>query len=174
MKIILVNKNVNVTEELRDIIDKKFDKLSKYFDDDITAQVLLSKEKHFEKIEATISVKGTLFRAESRGEDVHFGIDKVIDKLSSQISKYKGRLAKRHKGKVGIQFDAIPDYHVETKDETPVKRKKVETKVMSIADAIMSMELVGHDFYLFKDDESGNSAVVYKRESGGYGLLEMD
>lgn len=178
MKMILVNNNVDVTEELKEVIEKKLDKLSKYFDDNIEVQVLLSKEGHTEKVEATITgVKHTIFRAESHTQDIYGGIDKVVNKLSSQITKYKGRLNKRHKGLQGMRFDnfvvdVAKEQQTDLIEDNKVKVKNIEMNSMTVEDAIMNMNLIDHDFYLFRDEEDGAFSVVYKRKSGGCGLLK--
>ena len=97
MKINITGKNFNTYQKLEDDIEKKLDKLSKYFSDDISAKVVLSQERGKDKIEVTINAKGAVFRAEEVTHDVHEGIDRVVDKLASQMSKFKGKLQKRYK-----------------------------------------------------------------------------
>ena len=92
MKINITGKNFTTYKRLEDTIDKKFEKLGKYFSDDITINVVLSQERGKDKIEVTINAKGTVFRAEEVAADVYEGIDKAVDKLSSQMAKYKGKL----------------------------------------------------------------------------------
>lgn len=172
MKIIVSSKNVTVTDDLRNTIERKLDKLSKYFHDDITAKVMLSKEKKQEKIETTINTKGFVFRAENRGDDIYGAIDKVVDKLSIQMSRFKDKLVKKHKGQVGMNFENLPD--ADSGNEEIVKRKKFKIQKLKADEAIMHMELIGHSFFLFIDDESGNNCVAYKRRDGGYGILETE
>jgi putative sigma-54 modulation protein len=155
------------------MIEKKFTKLGKYFANDIETTVMLSQEKDRQKIEATINADGTIFRAEEVGSDFYTGLDKVVDKLSSQVSKYKKKIVTRHKDNKAILFGDIPD----TEEFLPetfeiVRRKTVELLPMTPEEAILQMELVSHTFYLFHDMETNAIAAVYKRNDGKYGLLE--
>jgi putative sigma-54 modulation protein len=175
MKVIIISKNLNASDHLRDMIESKFTKLSKYFSNDIAANITLSLEKGRQKIEATINAKGTIFRAEDTTNDIYSGIDKVVDKLSGQMSKYKNKLVKRHKDNKAILFDDVPDAHDEAEhDLTIVKRKKFELLPMSSEEAILQMELLQHTFFVFLDMETDGIGVVYKRNDGNYGLLETE
>jgi putative sigma-54 modulation protein len=173
MKVIITSKNFNVSDHLRNTIELKFSKLSKYFSDDIAATITLSLEKGRQKIEATINAKGTIFRAEDTTNDIYSGVDKVVDKLSGQMSKYKNKLVKRHKDNKAILFDDVPDFHDESEHEMLiVKRKKFDLLPMSPEEAILQMELLQHTFFVFLNIETDGIGVVYKRNDDNYGLLE--
>ncbi|MDR1953362.1 MAG: ribosome-associated translation inhibitor RaiA [Clostridiales Family XIII bacterium] len=175
MKVIITSKNLNASDHLRSMIESKFTKLSKYFSSDIAANITLSLEKGRQKIEATINAKGTIFRAEDTTNDIYSGIDKVVDKLSGQMSKYKSKLVKRHKDNKTILFDDVPDAHDDAEHEmTIVKKKKFELLPMSAEEAVLQMELLQHTFFVFLDMETDGIGVVYKRNDGNYGLLETE
>lgn len=179
MKVIITSKNVKMSDYLKDTIEKKFEKLDKYFSEDVKVNVMLTGEKKSEKMEATIVVNSTVFRAESRGDDVFSCIEKVVDKLATQMSRFKDKLVKKHKGNDTIKFEAWEAPVVEeVKEDEPkeelkvVKSKKFELEPLSAEDAIMQMELVGHNFFVFMNSETNAVNVVYKRENEDYGLLE--
>jgi putative sigma-54 modulation protein len=173
MKINISAKNYNPSQRLQDMIEKKFTKLGKYFTNDIETAITISQEKDRQKIEATINADGTIFRAEEVGLDVYTGLDKVVDKLSSQMSKYKQKIANHHKGNRAILFADIPDATESTHESFEiVRRKTCELMPMTPEEAILQMELVSHAFYLFHDMETNAIAAVYKRNDGKYGLLE--
>jgi putative sigma-54 modulation protein len=157
------------------MIESKFGKLSKYFSSEIVANVMLSMEKGRQKIEATIIAKGTIFRAEDTTSDVYSGIDKVVDKLSSQMSRFKSKLVDKHKDSKEIFLADLPDSQDEAEPELSiVKRKKFDLIPMTSEEAILQMELLQHNFYLFLNMESGGVGAVYKRNEGDYGLLETE
>ena len=121
-------------------------------------------------MEATINAKGTIFRAEDVSQDVFDCIDIVGDKLMSQMSKYKGKLQKRNKSKESVRFEMIPEATQE--EGAVVKTKKYELTPMTVDEAIMQMEMLQHNFFVFLDEESDSVSVVYKRNDSDYGLLE--
>jgi putative sigma-54 modulation protein len=175
MKVIITSKNMNASDHLKDTIESKFQKLGKYFSSDINANVTLSLEKGRQKIEATINAKGTIFRAEDTANDVYSGVDRVVDKLSAQMSKFKTKLQKKHKDNRTIIFADVPDYPDEDDaDMTLVRRKKFDLLPMSVDEAILQMELLEHSFFVFLNMETDNVSVVYKRKDGNYGLLETE
>jgi putative sigma-54 modulation protein len=177
MKVIITSKNVKMSDYLKDTIEKKFEKLDKYFSDDVVVNVVLTGEKKSEKMEATIVVNSTVFRAEYRDEEVYSCIEKVVDKLAKQMSRFKDKLVKKHKGHPGIKFEELVAPVVDEPAEEPeelkvVKSKKLELVPLTVEEAIVEMELVGHNFYVFKNSENNAVNVVYKRENEDYGLLE--
>ncbi|MDR1778349.1 MAG: ribosome-associated translation inhibitor RaiA [Clostridiales Family XIII bacterium] len=175
MKVILTSKNLNASDHLRDTIEAKFGKLAKYFSSDIVANVTLSMEKGRQKIEATIRAGSTIFRAEDTTNDIYSGIDKVVDKLSGQMSKYKSKLIKKHKDSKTILFDDVPEPADEPEEELRiVKRKKFDLLPMTAEEAILQMELLQHDFFVFLNMDTDGIGVVYRRNEGDYGLLETN
>lgn len=174
MKIIVTGKNIAISEKIQDAIDKKFEKLGKYFADDIQAKVIIHPEKSKVKMEATIVTKGTIFRAEDVSQDVFDCIDIVAEKLLKQMTKYKGKLMKRNKSKESVRFEMLPEIEAaEAADDGElVKTKRFELTPMTTEEAIMQMEMLQHNFFVFLDGETDNVNVVYKRNDNDYGLLE--
>lgn len=171
MKIIVTGKNINVSDKIQDAIDKKFDKIGKYFADDTRANIVMHPEKDKVKLEATIVVKGTIFRAEEVAQDIFDCIDVVGDKISKQASKYKEKMQKKNKSNESVRFEMIPEAE-EQEEAKVVKTKKFELVPMGVEEATMQMELLGHNFYVFLNVETDSVNVVYKRADGDYGLLE--
>lgn len=173
MRVIISSKNFNASDHLKETIEKKFGRLGKYFSDDIEAHVTLNMEKDRQTIESTISAKGTIFRAEETGTDMYTGTDKVIEKLSSQISRFKTKLQKKHKEHKELMFNDVPEDNEYDHEEVKISRKKTfDISTIEVEEAIMQMELIEHNFYLFLNPESGQVNIVYKRKDGKYGLLE--
>lgn len=173
MNVLITSKNFNTSDHLKQTIEDKFQKLSKYFSNEIAVNVTVSMEKSRQTLEATINVKGTIFRAEETSADIYTSIDQVVDKLSSQMSKYKTRLQKKHKDQKEILFQEVPDSSAEEGlDLNVVKSKKFDLLPMSVEEAILQMELLQHTFFIFLNRESDNVNVVYKRKADDYGLLQ--
>ena len=122
-------------------------------------------------MEATIATKGTIFRAEDVSQDVFDCIDIVADKLLKQLTKYKGKLMKRNKSKESVRFEMLPEVETAENGEL-VKTKKFELAPMTTEEAIVQMEMLQHNFFVFLDAETDNVNVVYKRNDEDYGLLE--
>ena len=173
MKIIVTGKNIVISDKIQDAIDKKFEKLGKYFADDIQANVVIHPEKSKVKMETTIVTKGTIFRSEDVAQDIFDCIDVVGDKLIKQMSKYKGKLLKRNKSKESVRFEMIPEVD-DIEEGKVVKTKKYELTPMTTDEAIMQMEMLQHNFFVFLDEETDSVNVIYKRNDNDYGLLETD
>lgn len=175
MKVIITSKNFSASDRLKETIESKLSKLGKYFSDDIVANVTLSHEKGRQKIEVTINAKGTIFRAEDSNADMFTGIDKTVEKLSSQMSRFKTKLQKKHKDNKAIMFSDLPDEEDEAEEVSKiVRRKKFDLLPMSAEEAILQMELLEHNFFIYLDMETDGVGVVYKRNDGNYGLLETE
>lgn len=171
MKIIITSKNVNTSDHLKETIEKKMGKLSKYFSDDIAVNVMLSQEKNLDKIEATIKVRGMYFRAEDKSDDFFDGIDNVVDKLSTQMSRFKGKLQRKHKDYNEFKFEYWPEPE-EEEEINIVRKKRFELEPMTVDEAIIQMEMLEHTFFVFLNMETDSVNVVYKRDDNNYGLLE--
>lgn len=173
MKVIMTSRNYNPSDKLKDTADKKFEKLGKYFSDDIVVNVMVGAEKGNQyKLEATINAGGTIFRAEERGQDPYTCLDKAVDKLSTQMSRFKTKLLRRHKDQKAILMEDIPDFTEHEETAELVKTKRFDVAPMSVEEAILQMELLEHTFFLFLNMETDRIGVVYKRKDGDYGLLE--
>jgi len=172
MKIIVTGKNITISDRIQEAIDKKFEKLGKFFADDIKANVVIHPERDKVKVEATIVTKGTIFRAEDVKQDVFDCIDTVADKLTTQITKYKKKLQKKNKSNESVRFEMIPEIPDAEEETKVVKTKKLQLVPMSVEDAALQMELLQHNFYVFVDIETDSVSVVYKRNDADYGVLE--
>jgi len=172
MKINITGKNYTPSDKLRETIEKKFEKLDKYFSNEVTGNVMTIKEKGGYKVEATIKAKGTIFRAEVKAEDPYDAVDRVIEKLSSQMSRFKTKLQKKHKGHKEFAFEELPVYEEEAESIEVVKTKKFELTPMTVEEAIMQMELLEHTFFVFLNMETDSVNVVYRRNDEKYGVLE--
>lgn len=172
MKVIITSKNFNASDHLKETIEKKFEKLGKYFSNDIVANVMISMERNRQKMEATINARGMIFRAEESTTDAYEGVDRIVDKLSKQMSRFKDKLQKKYKDNKEFMFTDIPEYEEEPEEMKIVKRKKFELLPMSVEEAIMQMELLQHSFFVFLNIETDSVNVVYKRHQDDYGLLE--
>ena len=170
MKIIVTGKNINVSDKIQTAIEKKFEKLGKYFADDIKANVVIHPEKAKVKMEATIATKGAIFRAEDVSQDIFDCIDIVADKLSSQMSKYKGKMLRKNKSNESVRFEMIPET-AEPEEGKVVKTKRFELTPITVDEAILQMELLQHNFFVFLNVETDSVSVVYKRQDKDYGVL---
>ncbi|WP_324825245.1 ribosome hibernation-promoting factor, HPF/YfiA family [Sinanaerobacter sp. ZZT-01] len=173
MKVIITSKNFSSSANLNDTVTSKFEKLSKYFSSDIVANVTMTVEKERQRVEATINANGTLFRAEDTSLDAYASVDRVVDKLASQMSRFKTKLLRKHKGQKELNFIELPDIEEnEVEDVKVVRRKTFELQPMSVDEAVMQMELLGHTFFVFLNIDTDSVGVVYKRKDKDYGLLE--
>ena len=173
MNIRITGKNFNTYKHLEETIDKKFEKLGKYFSDDIDVNIVISKERGKDKIEVNINAKGARFRTEQVCDDIYEGIDKATDKLASQMSRLKGKLQKRYHENKSVNVEAIPDLAKDSiVDKHIVKTKVLDLVPMDEKEAALEMEMIDHDFFVFINDKTDNVNVVYKRKDGNYGLLD--
>ena len=172
MKITIVGRKLNVYEDTRELIERKLGKLDKYFKSEATeATVTLSRKRNVSSLEVTINAGGTLFRSEVDADDFRIALDQTVDHIEGQIRKNKTKLAKRLRENV-MDMSMIPDPVEEAPEDEPISRvKQVEFKPMTPEEAILQMNLIGHEFYAFTDADSGDVCVVYKRKAGSYGLI---
>ncbi len=176
MEIIIRGDKVKVTDAINDYITEKMNKLEKYFDDssNIRATVFFKVRNHSQKVEVTIPLKKFILRAEEEREDVYAAVDVVIDKIERQIRKNKTKLqSKKIKDNKDLALDQIEDIESD-EDNVVVKRKKIDVKPMSEEEAIIQMELLGHNFYLFKDSVTLKPVLIYKRTDNNYGIIETE
>ncbi len=175
MKCQIVGKNIEVTDSIRNAIEEKLHRMDKYFviNDDVVAKVLVRTYKTSQKVEITINTKMMDFRVEVKHEDLYAAIDIAIDKLEGQMRKLKTKLDRRHKLSLGesIAFENFTQEEDDSNDEM-VRVKEIYLKPMDLNEAITRMESIGHNFFLFRDEEDDCVSVVYKREDGGYGVLQ--
>ena len=176
MKFNIHGKKLDVTESIKNYIEEKIGRLDKYFEnpDNITATVLIKLRGNEQVVEATINANKFMLRAEESHKDLYASIDKVSDKIERQIRKNKTRMSK--KVNKDMVKDFILDFEVpeeEENDNVIVKRKVIENKPMSEDEAILQMELIGHEFFAFKNVDTGDVNIIYKRKDGDYGIMEL-
>ena len=174
MKLHIHGKNVTITEAMLQTTQKKLSFLEKYFliDEETPANVSVKVYPNSMKVEVTILSKIAILRAEVSHEDYYAAIDLAIDKLEDQIRRQKTRLSRKHREKLSKAFIEQIDKTEEVKPAGVVKTKTISAEVMSLDDAIMRMEMLGHSFFIYTDEEDHQISVLYKRHDGGYGLLE--
>ncbi len=174
MKITIVGRQMNVFEDTKAIIEKKLAKLDKYFRDDMNpeAVVTLSRKRNTSTLEVTINASGTLFRSEVDADDFRDALDQTIDHIERQIRKNKTRLAKKLRETAFEMPASLPEEDYEEDPGLIIRTKQFEFHPMSPEEAIMQMNLLGHNFYVFNDITSGDTCVVYTRKDGTYGLIE--
>lgn len=172
MNVNIIGKNFKTYPKLESHVEKKFEKLGKYFADEITANVVLSQERNRQKIEATINARGTVFRSEEAADDIYEAIDFAVDKLARQMTKYKGKLQKRYNDNKALKFEFVPEPEEDYEEAKIVRTKKFDLRPMTAEEAVLEMELLSHDWFVFMDDETDTVSVIYRRKDGNYGLLE--
>ncbi|TDL32575.1 ribosome-associated translation inhibitor RaiA [Jeotgalibacillus sp. S-D1] len=183
--------NIEVTPAIREYVEKKIDKLERYFNDTPDANVHVNlkvyNDKHT-KVEVTIPMPRLTLRAEERHEEMYAAIDLILDKLERQIRKHKTKVNRkfREKGNEPEFFATIvdPENGIETIEETTyedsdnemdiVRTKTFNLKPMDSEEAVLQMNMLGHSFYVFTDADSNGTNIVYKRKDGKYGLIETE
>lgn len=175
MKIKHYGRFMDVSDSLREYTEKKLSKLNWFFDPDAEGQVKYTQEKGGKNIvEITISHKGLLFRTEEATGDMYASVDKSVDKLSRQIRRHRTKLDKRLHVSAPAPMPEVEPEEVAEEERKIVRVKRFSMKPMSVEDAMMQMELLGHNFYLFDNAETGHVCVLYVRQDGDYGLLESE
>ena len=177
MKVQIYGKNITVTPAIAEKIEKKLNHLEKYLiiDENVIANVVVRVYPNKQKIEVTIPTKFAVLRAEVVHDDLYAAIDLAIDKLEDQIRRQKTRLTRKNKEKLAYAFLETEelDEEYDEADEV-VKTKSIVPDTMELDEAIMRMEMLNHNFFIYRDDETKEIAVVYKRHDGGYGLIETE
>ncbi|HHV58241.1 MAG TPA: ribosome-associated translation inhibitor RaiA [Firmicutes bacterium] len=173
MRITVRGKNIEITPALRDYVEKKMGKLPKLLDDITEATVTLGVERDRHMVEVTVPVGGRLLRGEVASGDMYASIDMVIEKLEKQIEKYKTRLARKVKNGSVLDLAAGVGGHPADEEEPHlVRTKRFAVKPMPVDEALLQMNLLGHDFFVFRNAETEEVNVVYRRRDGNYGLIE--
>lgn len=175
MRFEIVGKNITVTDGMRSKIETKLSFLDKYIliDPNTIARVVVRVYPTTQKIEVTIPTKVGTLRTEVMHQDLYAAIDLAIDKLEDQIRRQKTRLSRRHREALAETF-IEDDADLLGKEDIPVKTKTVTLHPMELEEAITQMEMLDHDFFVYYDSEDETVAVVYRRNEGGYGLIETE
>ncbi len=177
MEIIIHGDKIKITSSMKDYIEDKLGKLEKYIEnsENVRINVIVKVSNYLQRVEVTIPLKSVILRTEDTQQDFYAAVDKAIDKLERQIRKNKTRIASRQSKSNNYDFTVE---EIETDEEQTenkiVKRKKVEVKPMDEEEAILQMELLGHQFYMYKDSETNKPTVIYKRNDGNYGIIESE
>ena len=172
MKLELIGKNITLTDNLKAQAEKKLSKLDKYFAEEVQAKATFSSTKGNQKVEVTIFLPGTILRAEESTQDMYTSIDKVQASLERQIRKHKTKLKKRYQGKSeSIKFENVEPVEEAVEGEI-LKRKSFRLTPMMEEEAILQMELLNHNFFVFLNGKTDEVNILYKRGEGGYGLIE--
>ncbi len=177
MELIIHGDKIKVTSAMKSYLEEKLEKLEKYLEnsDDVRANVIVKVKGHEQTVEITIPLKSVILRSEETKEDFYAAVDKTIDKLERQIRKNKTRIMSRqNKPSYDFNFSSVDIEEEKTEEKKIVKRKTIEVKPMHEEEAILQMELLGHEFYMFKDADTDKPAVVYKRKDENYGIIESE
>lgn len=179
IKFSIRGENIEVTDAIRDYVENKISKIEKYFheDQELNARVNLKvyREKTA-KVEVTIPIGSVTLRAEDVSQDMYGSIDLVADKIERQIRRNKTKIAKKHREKVATGQVFTSEFEAESIEEAPavkvVRTKHVDLKPMDLEEALLQMDLLGHDFFIYTDAEDNVTNVLYRREDGELGLIE--
>ncbi len=175
MKIKITGRNIELTDGLKVAVEEKLSKLNKYFTEDTQANVTLSVEKERQKIEVTIPVKGNIIRSEQVSNDMYVSIDLVEEVIERQMKKYRNKIISRQQEPGEFFADEFISKADEDEEEIQIIRsKKFGMKPMYPEDACVQMELLGHNFFVFRNAETDEVNVVYKRRGNTYGLIEPE
>ena len=174
MRITITGRNIDITDGLRSAVEDKLSKLEKYFTPDTDVFVTLSVEKERQKIEVTIPVKGNIIRSEQVSNDMYVSIDMAVDLLERMIRKYKTKISKYGKGELKFNDEFMEEDVDNHETVTITKSKKFAIKPMDVEEACVQMELLGHNFFVFRNAETFEVNVVYKRKDKTYGLIEPE
>ena len=171
MKVTIVGRQMTVRDSLKVMVEEKLSKFDKFFGGDAEATVTFSCKRDKENLEVTISAANTLFRCEAEEDTFQTSLDRAVDAIERQIRKNKTRLEKRLRD-ASFEIPA-PDFDddLEEESEFNIRTKTFFIKPMSVEEAIMQMNLLGHQFFVFEDDQTGDTCVVYARKAGDYGLI---
>ncbi len=175
MKCIIRGEKIRVTSAISEYVETKISRLDKYFkSDDVKANVLVKVKGKHQSVEVTIPYDKYTLRGEETKDDLYAAIDLVVDKLEGQIRKTKSKLKKQiKKNETVLNFDYELSEEEEYKNKI-VKRKQLELKPMSEEEAILQLELLGHDFFIYKDVHTNEIDILYKRKDGNYGVIETN
>lgn len=175
--------NVEVTPAIRDHVESKIEKIERYFNGDLNANANVNLKVYNDKqtkVEVTIPMKNLTLRAEERHNDMYAAVDLIVDKLERQIRKHKTKVNRKFRDRegTGLYFAAATQANPATESNeeeyTIVRTKQFDLKPMDQEEAVLQMNMLGHDFYIFTDAESDATNIVYKRKDGKYGLIETN
>lgn len=176
MKFNIIGRNVNVSDRTKKQIEKKIGKLNKFFGEDTIANVTLSRNRQENTVEVTIPFKNAIIRAEETSDDLYTSIDLVEEILERQIKKHRTKLIDKTQSAQAFS-ELFNETAEEGQDEEEIRIEKIKRfdfKPMSPEEACLEMDLLGHNFFVFRDADTTETCVVYKRKNGSYGLIEPE
>ena len=173
MRFIITGRNIDITEGLKAAVEEKIGKLEKYFTEDTEIHVTLSTQKERQKIEVTIPMRGNIVRAEQESNDMYVSIDLVEEIIERQLRKYKTKIIEKQQAAVNLSKTFI-DEEYDDEEIKIIRTKKFAVKPMDAEEACVQMELLGHNFFVFRNAETDEVNVVYKRKENTYGLIEPE
>ena len=174
MNLVISGKNIDITEGLRAAVEEKIGKLERYFNDSTEVHVTLSTEKNRQKIEVTVPMKGTIIRAEETSTDMYVSIDLVEEVIERQLRKYKNKLIQKEQNVAQFIKGFVDEDTYDEEEISIIRSKKFAMKPMDPEEACVQMELLGHTFFVFRNSETDEVNVVYKRKDNTYGLIEPE
>ena len=174
MKFIIIGRNIEVTPGLKEAVEDKLGKLEKYFNEDTEIHVALSVERDNQKIEVTIPVKGSIIRSEQVSSDMYVSIDLVEEIIERQLKKYRTKIVDKEQAAAAFTKQYVDNDYDDDEEIKIVRTKKFDIKPMYPEDACVQMELLGHNFFVFMNEETDQVNVVYKRKGDSYGLIEPE
>ncbi len=175
MNFIVSGKNIEISDALRNKVSKKLGKLKRFFNPDTEIHVTMAVERNRHILEVTIPFDGIVLRAEESSDDMYQSIDSVIDILERQIRKYRTRLEKKlHESAFEPDNFMLEEDIAEENEFKIVRSKKFAIKPMNVEEAVLQMNLLGHEFFMFGNADTQEVNVVYRRKDGNYGLIEPE
>lgn len=174
MNFIIRGQKLELTDSIKSYVKQKIGKLDKYFNspNEVTANVVTKIRGNDQVVEVTIQTNKAILRAEESNDDLYASIDLVSDKLERQIRKNKTKMQNKKFKNNYEEFSFSDEEPVEEEKNVIVKRKTLDLKPMSEEEAVLQMDLIGHDFYIFKSDITNTINVVYRRKDGNYGIID--
>lgn len=176
MRYTIYGKNMHVSDDLKDMLKKKFSKFDRYFQPETEVFVTFSQEKKSQGVEITIPLGQSVLRAEQQSPEILTAIENAIDVIEGQLRKHKTKIQRHYSEDVKKinyeEFDEIDDEEIDDDEPNIVRWKKFPIKPMSIEEAILQMDMLGHSFFVFLNAETDETNVVYKRKDGNYGIIE--
>lgn len=174
MKIAYTARKVNLKDNFKELCEKKLSKFNKIFSEDATASVVVTLYKNRQTVEVTVSDNGMIYRAEDTQDEMNDALDKVVDILGRQMRKNKTRLSRRLRDNTADFTAILPDEDIDDEEEFDIRYKTIPVKPISVEEAILQMNMLNHDFFVFINAETNDTNVVYKRKGNTYGLLEPE
>lgn len=175
MKITITGRKVNLRDHFKELVAKKLSRFDRIFDEDAEAKVVVTLAKNRQTVEITIRSRGMYYRAEATGSEMNDALDEVVAALASQIRRNKARLAKQiHSAALDEDIQEYPANGEEPEEYRILRTKRFPVKPMSVEEAVLQMNLLEHQFYMFRNQEDNEINVVYRRKDGNYGLLSPD